>query len=73
MIILKILFKSAFLLIAAEPLIDVFQKLRLLVKQYNSEETEGAKKELRNKVVTYSIGFLICFIVYCVIVADFVD
>ena len=73
MIILKILFKSAFLLIAAEPVIDVFQKLRLLVKQYNSEETEGAKKELRNKVVTYCIGFLICFIVYCVIVADFVD
>lgn len=73
MIILKILFRSIFLLIAAEPVIDVFQKLRLLFKHYRSEELEGVKKELRNKLVTYSIGFSICFIVYSVIVATFVD
>jgi hypothetical protein len=73
MIILKILFRSIFLLIAAEPVIDLFQKLRFLVKQYKNEETESVKRQLRNKVITYSIGILICFIIYCVIVATFVD
>lgn len=73
MIILKILFRSIFLLIAAEPVIDVFKRLRVLIKQYSSEDTVSVKKELRNKVVTYCIGFLICFIVYCFIVATFVD
>ena len=73
MIILKILFRSIFLLIAAEPVIDLFQKLRFLVKQYKKEETESVTRQLRNKVITYSIGILICFIIYCVIVATFVD
>ena len=71
-LIIKIVLRSVFLIIAAEPSIDVFKRLRLLCVQFRKTEEKSERKELINKILFHSIGLLFIFAVYCLVVAVFI-
>ena len=71
--ILKVLFKSIFLLLLSEPTIDVFKTLKREFAQYRVCDDENEKKSLKKKVISHGLGFLLMFAIYCVLVINLMD
>jgi hypothetical protein len=71
--VLKVLFKSIFLLLISEPTIDVFKKLKQVFIQYQDVDDGTEKKMLKKKVISHALAFLFVFAVYCVLVINFLE
>ena len=71
--IFKVLFKSIFLLLIAEPTIDVFKMLKRVFAQYRNCDDENERKTLKKKVITHGLGFLLIFAIYCLLVINLMN
>lgn len=67
---LSVLFKALFLMVAAEPGIDTFKSMVRLYRQYKNKKISNVKQVVRQMAIS-GIGLLVIFAIYVFIVQAF--